>query len=212
VPNPNYANSTIGQAGRVNGFTVATNNCIYILGNYNADGNLSTPLADTVGNLQTNDTMPDVVAKPDPACSVAGDSVTILSGAWLNRVSGTSYTNLNASATEVNTAILGGIVPSLKSSATQFSGGSHNFPRFLEDWSGGVVFRYRGSMVCLFESEVGNEAWSTNYYSPPNREWGFYNQFANGIYPPGTPTARSYMRVNFHFLTFSQYSIATSGL
>ncbi len=212
VPNPTYTNSTIGQAGRVNGFTVATNNCVYIAGNYNADGNLSTPLPDSAGNLQTNDTMPDVLSKPDPACSVAGDSVTILSGAWLNRVSGTSYTNLNATPTEVNTAILGGIVPSLKTSATQFSGGSHNFPRFLEDWSGGVVFRYRGSMVCLFESEVGNEPWSTNYYSPPNREWGFYNQFAHGTYPPGTPSARSFMRVNFAYLTFSQYATATTGL
>ena len=212
VPNPNYANTTIGQAGRVNGFTVATNNCVYIVGNYNADGNMSTPATDTTANQQTNDTMPDVPAHPDPACCIAGDSVTALSGAWLNRVSGTSYTNLNATPTEVNTAILGGIVPSLKSTSTQESGGSHNFPRFLEDWSGGVVFRYRGSMVCLYESELGNDPWSTNYYAPPNREWGFYNQFARGIYPPGTPNARSFYRVNFSYLTSSQYTTATAGL
>jgi hypothetical protein len=111
----------------------------------------------------------------------------------------------------VNTAILGGIVPSQKYTSTEESGGSHNFPRFLENW-GSVVFRYRGSMVCLYESEIANQTWSTSYYSPPNREWGFYNQFAKGIYPPGTPSSRSYYRVNFSYMTQAQYNTATTGL
>jgi hypothetical protein len=83
----------------------------------------------------------------------------------------------------------------------------------LENWSG-IPFRYRGSMVCLYESEIGTAPFSsiTGYYSPPNREWGFYSQFAKGIYPPGTPSSRSYYRVNFSYITNTAYNSAVSGL
>ena len=211
VPNPNYTLAGIGQAGRSNGFTVATNNAIYTYGNFNADGNLATPSADTVANTATNDTMPDVAANPDPACCLAGDSVTILSGHWVNRSSKTEGTVPSSNSVELNAAVITGIVPSQSASSTQLSGGAHNYPRFLENW-GSATFRYRGSMVCLFASELATQPWSTAYYSPPTREWGFYNQFAKGIYPPGTPSSRSYFRVNFSYLTASQYTTATSGL
>jgi len=211
VPNPNYNNPAIaGQAGRQQGFTVATNNCMYVDGNYNADGNLATPLADTAGNQQYNSTMPDNPASPDPSCCVAADSVTALSGSWVSRNSHSASPN-GATATEFNAAILGGIVPSNPSTGSM-SGGSHNFPRFLENW-GGIDFRYRGSMVNLFASELGNQPYGTgSYYSPPNREWGFYNQFAQGIYPPGTPNSRTYYRTGFSLLTQAQYNTATAGL
>ncbi len=211
VPNPNYTSSSIGQAGRSNGFTVATNNCLYTYGNFNADGNLATPKADTVGNTSYNDTMPDVAANPDPACCLAADSVTILSGNWVNRTSKTEGSVPAAGSVELNAAVITGIVPSQSSSSTDLSGGAHNYPRFLEDWSS-ATFRYRGSMVCLFASELATQPWSTSYYSPPTREWGFYNQFAKGVYPPGTPSSRSYYRVNFGYLTGSQYTTATTGL
>jgi hypothetical protein len=211
VPNPNYSNTTIGQAGRVNGFTIATNNVMYVYGSFNADGNVNTPETDTTANEAFNDTMPDVPSNPDPVCCLAADAVTCLSGNWTNRASGGTTLN-TASPTEVNAAILGGIVPSLKDGSTEESGGSHNFPRFLEDW-GSVDFRYRGSMVCLYESEIATRPYtSAGYYSPPNREWGFYNQFAKGIYPPGTPSSRSYYRVNFSYITNVQYISSVAGL
>jgi hypothetical protein len=211
VPNPNYANTTAGTIGRVSGFTVGTNNCMYTLGSFNADGNLNTPKTDTAGNQTYNDTMPDNPASPDPAVCLAADSVTSLSGAWNSRVGKGSTYPAVASSTEVNAAILGGIVPSMKYSSTTESGGSHNFPRFLENW-GGITFRYRGSMVCLYESEIANQAYSTSYYNAPTREWGFYNQFAKGTYPPGTPNARSYYRVNFTYLSKSVYTTDITGL
>ncbi len=210
VPNPNYTSSTIGQAGRSNGFTVATNNALYTYGNFNADGNLATPQADTVANSAYNDTMPDVPANPDPACCLAADSVTVLSGNWINRTSKTEGSVSASGSVEFNAAVITGIVPSQSSSSTALSGGAHNYPRFLENW--GTTFRYRGSMVCLFASEIATQPWSTAYYNPPTREWGFYNQFAKGIYPPGTPSSRSYFRVNFSYLTSSQYTTATTGL
>ncbi len=211
VPNPTYNDPSItGHAGRSLGFTMATNNCIYVTGNYNADGNLSTPQSDTTANQQYNSTMPDNPNHPDPPCALIADSITCLSGSWISRNShGSSPTT--ASGTEVNAAIVAGIAPSNPSNSSYRSGGSHNFPRFLENW-GSVVFRYRGSLVNLFESEIGDEPWSTSYYSPPNREWGFYDQFRQGIYPPGTPNARTYYRVGFQLLTKAQYDSRTVGL
>jgi len=210
VPNPSYNNPAVaGQAGRQQGFTVATNNCVYTDGNYNADGNLATPMADTAANQQYNSTMPDVPGNPDPACCIAADSITCLSGGWISRNSKASSPN-TATATEVNAAFLTGIVPSNPATGS-LSGGAHNFPRFLENW-GSVDFRYRGSLVSLFASEIGSQPYTGSCYSPPNREWGFYNQFANGIYPPGSPNARTYYIRNFQLLTQAQYSAATAGL
>jgi len=210
VPNPNYNNpATAGQVGRQQGFTVATNNCIYTDGNFNADGNMATPETDTSANQQYNSTMPDHPSNPDPACCLAADSITCLSGAWVSRNSKASSPN-TATATEVCAAFLTGIVPSNPANGT-LSGGAHNFPRFLENW-GSVDFRYRGSLVSLFASELGSQPYTGSCYSPPNREWGFYNQFANGIYPPGTPNARTYYIRNFQLLTQAQFSAATVGL
>ncbi len=211
VPNPTYNDPSLSlHAGRQLGFTIATNNCIYVKGNYNADGNLSTPQADTTANQQYNSTMPDIANTPDPPCALVADSITCLSGNWSNRKSHSS-SPVAATATEVNAAIVAGIAPSNPANSAVRSGGSHNFPRFLEDW-GSIVFRYRGSLVNLYESELGNEPWSTSYYSPPNREWGFYNEFAKGNYPPGTPNARTYYRVGFQLLTKAQYTARTAGL
>jgi len=207
VPNPNYATTTEGTVGRVSGFTVGTNNALYTIGNFNADGNMNTPKSDTSGNTTYNSSMSDNATNIDPVVCLAADSVTSLSGSWNSR-SGSEGT---ASPTEVNAAVLAGIVPSEKVSSTGESGGVQNFPRFLENWSG-VVFRYRGSMVCMYESELANQPWGGTYYSPPSREWGFYNQFAKGFYPPGTPNARSYYRVNFSYLSKSVYTTDITGL
>ncbi|HTB64541.1 MAG TPA: hypothetical protein VK737_13235, partial [Opitutales bacterium] len=216
VPNPNYTTSSIGQAGRVNGFTLGTNNCVYLYGNYNADGNLNTPESDTSGNMAYNETMPDNAASPDPSCLIAADSVTFLSGSWLNRSSKTAEPNVSSTGSvEVDTAVIQGIVPSEDSSANQLSGGVINYPRFLENWTtNNTTVRYRGSMVCLFKSEVASQAWQSAgiFYSAPTREWGYYNQFKNGIYPPGTPSSRTYFRVNFSYITQAQYNTATAGL
>jgi len=214
VPDPLYNNPdlTANATGRGRGFTLATNNALYTLGNFNADGNMSTPATDTAGNLLTNSTMPDNNSTnpdtADPPCALVADSYTALSGSF-NRTS--TAVDPGASATEVCAAVIAGIVPSKKTSATQLSGGSHNFPRFLENW-GGVDFRYRGSMVCLFEAEIGNEPFGSGYYSPPTREWGFYNQFAQGNYPPGVPGVRSYYRVGYRLMKPAEYTTAVAAI
>ena len=88
--------------------------------------------------------------------------------------------------TTVDAIIVSGIVPSR---AGQSYGGLHNFPRFLEDWSGGKNLWYAGSFLQLSFSNYATapfdqDAWEPpsttassaevlSYYSPPNRIWGY---------------------------------------
>jgi hypothetical protein len=65
--------------------------------------------------------------------------------------------------------------------------------------------------VALFESRVATEPWSTDYYAPPSRNWGFNDLFAQGRYPPGTPRVMSYRRVNFEHLGATEYKTAKEG-
>jgi hypothetical protein len=213
VPDPTYNDPTLSAnaTARTPGFTVATNNAMYVLGNYNADGNISTPVSPY--NPAING---DNATHPDPSCALAADAITILSSNWLNRKSPSDNTSSGgadtASNDEVCAGFVTGIVPSLSYTTTTESGGAHNFPRFLENW-GSATFVYRGSLVGLFASEVAKQPWGdSTYYSPPARDWGYYSQFSNGVYPPGTPSSRSYRRVNFQFLTAAQYNAAIAGL
>jgi hypothetical protein len=112
---------------------------------------------------------------------------------------------------EVCAGLVAGIVLSDSTSASNESGGAQNFPRFLENW-GSATLAYRGSLVCLYSSEIGAQPWASGYYSPPTRNWGYYSQFASGVYPPGTPSSRSYRLVNFSFLSQAQYNAAIAAL
>lgn len=174
------------------GMTLATNNVLYVKGDYNADGNLSTG----------SPTAPD--NNDEPPAAFAADAVTILSNDWLNsRSNSGSKNDRPASDTEVSAAILTGIAPS-NTETDNYSGGVENFPRFLENWSGQTL-QYRGSMVALFESEIAWQGWTSSVYSAPNRDWGFNELFSKGSYPPGTPNNRSFRRVNYRELSVDEY-------
>ena len=73
------------------------------------------------------------------------------------------------------------------------SGGAHNFPRFLEDWSG-KNFTYHGSMSQLYKSEHFTAPYGNgNVYSPPNRMWYFDTRLLT--HPiPGNLRATNYVR------------------
>jgi hypothetical protein len=200
------------------GTTVVTNGAMYILGNYNADGDSTT------GSSTNTDTSDD---KVEPAASLAADSITMLSTMWLDYYSAlslSSYTSLshryNNKFLEVSAAMISGIVPTNKNGADHTSGGVHNLPRFLEAWSS-ATFCYRGSFVCLYESEIGSPApyFRTHYtgtinyvYSAPKRDWGFNEQYSDGFYPPGTPLLRTFKQVDFEFLNASEWASEISGL
>lgn len=196
LPNPSY------NANKAPGFTIATNGTAYVHGNYNADGSMSTGSS---SNAEGEASGYNALA------AIAADSITFLSKVFKFEKAKDSSGSRDAVNTEVNAALMSGIVPTNKPGVDYnndgtddmiLSGGSHNYPRFLEDW-GGKTFRYRGSMVAFFESEVAIEPQQqkgNSYYSPPNREFGFYEEFATGSQPPGTPMGRTFFKLDFRFL------------
>jgi len=187
IPKPSWSSET--------GTTIATNNTMYIYGNYNADGNSSTGSNTAIDNSN------------EPAASIIADSITFLSPAWVDSKSMLSYSSNRVASTftEVSAAVISGIVPTNSDANKCRSGAVNNFPRFLENFSNKTL-RYRGSMVVLYESELGCENFSTGiYYNPPTRNWGFNTLFENGIYPPGTPNIRTYKRVDSKYLSENEW-------
>jgi hypothetical protein len=166
----------VNSPTNVRGFSVASDAGIYIHGDYNTyNGAAAVPSA------------------------VLADAVMILSNAWNDAnaanplygvdnpsspgtvVAGTART---ASATTVNTAIMAGNIPTYyvnPNTGVTYgpSGGAHNFPRFLENWTN-VPFTFTGSMAQLFTSTIFTGAWTTgNIYAPPIRNWSCNTDFIN---------------------------------
>jgi hypothetical protein len=182
------------------GLTIASQNPIYIQGDYNT-GTSATVLptavpANSTGNPSgtASPTAPGYTRK---ASSVLGDAVMFLSNSWNDANSSLSLSNRTASNTTYNTAVLSGFLPSgyTNPSGTQYgySGGANNFPRFLETWSSRTC-TYTGSMVQLFNSQTFTGRWGLgNIYAPPTRRWNFDNNFLNNA-PPGSLICVVYSR------------------
>jgi hypothetical protein len=186
------------------GFTVASENPVYILGDYNTkQANWGT---DTSGL--------------DASASVIADAVTLLSNSWNDFESfgiapgndGTvtnSGTNRNATDTWYRVAIAGGKNMSFThpgwGAYQDFGtdGGVHNFLRYLEDWGGRNMF-YKGSIVSLYYSTYGTGTYKCGngtVYNPPTRNYSFDSDFTKpeGL-PPGTPMFRDVESLNYRQL------------
>lgn len=175
------------------GFTVASENGIYVQGNYNAYG------INSIGDpTPSTDYLPQDTPNHIPA-SIVGDDITILSNNWSDSRSFTypfALGRRKASETFVRFAMLAGDARSSKNEAPnqgggdpRLTGGVHNFKRFLEDW-GGVRLNYAGSLINLYNSHNNNGAFKccNNVYSPPTRNWVFDTTFLDpNRLPPGTP-------------------------
>jgi hypothetical protein len=153
------------------GLTVATDNPLYVWGDYNT-------------------------VEPKPA-SLVCDAINILSNNWEDANSDQPLVARIATDTEVNAAIMAGTT---ESSWGQYNGGLENLPRFLEDW-GGEAFTYRGSLVCVWQSVHATGPWyyGGNYYTAPVRDWSFDQGFLDPAdLPPGTPYVHSFQRHSWH--------------
>ncbi len=190
----------IPSLGSDPGMTFVTNNALYTKGHFNADGTLNS-----TSSIYSSATVPEVGEVP---VALYGDSVTVLSNNWNDSITSSKP---SANSTEVAAAIVSGLIPSDAHNNGKSSGGVHNFPRFLENWSGKDLY-IRGSLVCLYESETDDSAWQINYYSPPGRKWGFSQLFLNGTFPPGTPLLRTYRRVDYTDMTQNEYETALQNL
>jgi hypothetical protein len=180
------------------GFTVASENPVYIQGDYNSDS------TDTTWNATPTD------KAGMAAAAVIADAVTVLSNNWDDRVSlmgnipvggaNNSVTDPGARVatnTWYRVAIAGGknmIFPQPIWGAQDMGtdGGVHNFLRYLENW-GGRNLNYKGSLVSLYYATYNTGVYKccTAVYSPPTRNYFFDSDFAlpAGL-PPGTPLFR----------------------
>lgn len=191
---------------RDEGLVVGTNGPAYILGHYNADG------LSTTGSSNNPDT-----GHPEVPALIAADSLTILSASYATNSDyfrDSALPKRTATFTEVSAAIFAGIVPTrLTTSGSgtngQRMGGVHNYLRLLEDWSG-QTYRYRGSFGLLFENEVHlrpyYESHHPYWYSPPTRDTGYHQFFANGRLPPAWPPfVRTDRRITVDDITEAQW-------
>lgn len=178
------------------GLTVASQNPVYIQGDYNTGTTTSSTAvpANNTGNPNNTDS-PVVSGYTRKPAAVIADAVMLLSNSWNDSNSDDSLSSRVASNTTYNTAILAGFIPSGwdpdgsgSTAAYGYSGGANNYPRFLETWSNKTC-TYYGSMVELFRSEIFTGKWDTgNIYSPPKRRWN-YDTLFNSTPPPGSVDA-----------------------
>lgn len=148
--------------GVSNGFTVATDNPLYILGNYN-----------------------DVTKCP---ASVISDALTVLSSNWKDseHLSSNSPPG-TAKNTSYLTSMLTGQTTNMNTfTAETWFGGIEDLPKYIEDWRGTGESgnkEIRGTIAALWASK-----WERmNAVDPqagPNRLWWYDPKFG---YPPGAP-------------------------
>ena len=190
------------------GFTVGSENPVYIYGDYNSNpGDLiwNTPAgADAAGMA---------------AAGIVADAVTVMSNAWLDQ---NSFYNVWPTNPYTGNNSVGFNVPApARTAATSYyrvavaagknmnfpfpgwetnadygfgtDGGVHNFIRFVEDWSGSTL-NYEGSLVSLYYATYGTGVFKCcNYsvYVPPTRNYIFDPDFTiPSQLPPGTPMFR----------------------
>ncbi len=211
LPPLNVANCSTpeGANGSV-GFTVAAENPVYLLGDYNAASSGGSSFKDIPGACHV------------PA-AVMGDAVTLLSNSWTDLESFTSPTNPGnrpATTTYYRTAVMGGTnVPfqafqsGTTSSILGYSisqdfgtdGGVHNFLRMLENWSGQTLY-YKGSIADFYYSRQATGVFKccTTVYNPPTRGYSFDLDFQNiSDLPPGTPRFTDVNALGFQQLLLS---------
>ena len=189
LPPGNYDSVT---PANTKGFTLASENGVYVLGNYNATGVASygTPTPST-------DYLPQNTVNHIPS-SIASDALTVLSNNWKDGNSFTSPFDLSGRTTTETTQrfglISGDAITTLNATPNQgggdlrLNGGVHNFLRFLERWNNNL--NYDGSLINLYNSHNNNGAFKccNQVYSPPTRNWIFDATFLDvNRLPPGTP-------------------------
>lgn len=194
---------------KTGGFTVASENPVYIQGNYNS--NSSDP---TWSSSKATE-------PAHAAAAILADAVTLLSNNWDDDgvVGSSSKTGSllypsdavkyrPATTTYYRVAIAAGKninfpIPSYATGTTYgfgTDGGLHNFLRFLENWSNDDLY-YKGSLVSLFYSNYATGTFKCcaySVYEPPDRHYIFDPLFA--FYtnlPPGTPMFRDIENLSY---------------
>jgi len=154
--------------------TVATDNPLYVRGDYNTVNKVGSAL---MGDAIT--VLSDDWGRVGQAASEPDDDLAYSTRSLADRVA--ANTTLNAAVMLGNTATTWGA----------YNGGLENVLRFMEKWSGRTL-TYRGSIVDLWYSEQARGDWryGSPVYRAPSRNWSFDTDFLTvANLPPFTPRA-----------------------
>ena len=209
-----YLPHPIAPATFGNGFTVTSEEPVYVLGDYNSGA--ADPLWPS-GAVPTT---------PHSAAAIIADAVTLLSNppsaatlpaanvGWTDIGSFQSpalMTNRNGNTSYYRMAIAAGkSIPfplpgwanaaGLRDFGTD--GGMHNFLRYLEDrGQGGAIVNYSGSLISMYYSQYATGIFKccNAVYGAPTRNYFFDNQFLNpNNLPPGTPMFQDVVSLSYH--------------
>jgi hypothetical protein len=168
------------------GFTVASENPVYVLGDYNASAAGWTD--------------------PHAAAAIIADAVTLLSDNWTDLNDMQNPNNLGARAgnnTWYRMAVAAGKTipfpqPTWGGQDMGTDGGMHNFLRYIESWGG--TLNYEGSLVSLYYSQYATGIFKccATVYSPPNRGYSFDQLFLTPAnLPPGTPMFQDVVNLSY---------------
>jgi len=188
------------------GITMASENMVYLWGNYNTTG-INTAPPDGTSSLNDPTQTYHYLGNQVPA-SIVCDAIFPLSKTWYDAITAMYPNDLSKRKADRNlpgataeTAIRAAIIagnnlgalagtPNAGNDANEsrLNGGMHNFPRFLEDWD--ARWNFVGSLVPLFNSTqaLGQYNADSCHYAPPTRNWAFDSTFLNpNRLPPATP-------------------------
>ena len=195
-----------GKLSQTKGITISSENMVYSWGNYNTTGINAAP---PTGTSSLNDTSTGYYYLGNQVpTSIVCDAFFPLSKTFFDSETAMFPDDFSkraadrsptvAQETSVRTALIAGNnlsalagSPDAGNSAThesRLSGGMHNFPRFLEDWS--ARWNFVGSLIPLYHSTqaVGPYNADSTIYGPPIRNWAFDITFTDpNRLPPGTP-------------------------
>ena len=179
--------------------TIASQNPVYIQGDFNTNG--SNPPSDLTATYVTGTNYYKVsgsatgnygTSSGPPPVAIVADAISILSNSWKDSSSNANLSatspnpNRTPTGTTINAAFLSGQVPTNQNNGSSangnYSGGVENYPRFLENWSGSIPFGYSGSIVELFKSKQAFIGWqgtggTPGVYNAPFRNWSFDMHF-----------------------------------
>ncbi len=179
------------------GFTVASENMVYVQGNYNADN--------------------DGFGDPHAAAAIIADATSFLSNNWedwrsYRRPNRPSRRPATGPDTYYRVAVAAGKGlnwphPTSWASTTDTTNGQlygtdgaiNNFLRFLESWFNDTIY-YKGSLASLHTSEYATGVYKCckAVYRPPTRNFSFDADFLDpSKLPPGTPLFRDVVNLGF---------------
>ena len=192
------------------GLTIASENAVYIHGNFNACGTMTANCPGPVTAALPTSGFGGNPGVDHVSAAVLADAVTLLSRNWndirsftqphdpAQRKGFTTWYRLGIIAGKGVSFLRPTSAPASDPKDFGTDGGAHNFLRFLEDWDGTLF--YRGSIISLYNSRqaTGTYKCCVTVYQPPTRGYSFDPEFLTpNLLPPRTPMFRDVNTLTF---------------